>query len=167
MRDVVFILLCAALLSCVTEEPDGPLFIVVGAAGYSSNTGAASGTGNANSMSGASGNSMPLGGGCPGYRDLGMPCNSTARCPGTIGECGFWMCPPGCTMTSNGFSTSLNPLQNSEIVCRDGVWIEQAVPLTCANFPICSCPPEVAPIPVPEIRDASVEDAAVEAAILP
>jgi hypothetical protein len=68
-------------------------------------------------------------------------------------------------MTSNGFSTSLNPLQNSEIVCLDGVWVEQAAPLTCANFPICSCPLPVAPIPVPEIRDASVEDAAVEAAI--
>jgi hypothetical protein len=162
MRHVVFILLCAAL-SCVTEEPDSPLFIVVGAAGFSSNTGAASGAGNANSMAGTSGNSMPLGGGCPGYRDLGTPCNSTARCPGTIGECGFWTCPPGCAMTSNGFSTSLNPLQNSEIVCLDGIWVEQAVPLTCANFPICSCPLPVAPIPVPEIRDAAGEDAAGDA----
>ncbi|HEX2878518.1 MAG TPA: hypothetical protein VHO25_03165 [Polyangiaceae bacterium] len=162
MRGVVFVLLCTALLSCVTEAPDGPSFIVVGAADYASNGGGAAGSA-ASNMTGASGSATSLGAGCPGYRDLGMPCNSTARCPGTIGECGFWMCPPGCATTSNGFSTSLNPLQNSEVVCVNGMWVEQAVPLTCANFPICTCPLPVAPIPVPEIRDASVEDAAGDA----
>jgi hypothetical protein len=63
-----------------------------------------------------------------------------------------------------GFSTTstfLDPRQNSEYVCSGGVWVEEAVPLTCPNPPTCSCPPQVRPMPM--IGDASV--AAVDAAI--
>jgi hypothetical protein len=161
MRRVV-VLLSVALLSCVTEASDSPLFVVVGGGGYPSAT-PAPGMGHLpNNSAGAESGSLAPGQGCPSYDDLGVPCNSTARCRGTIGECHFWMCPPGCTMQFTNASTFFDVRQNSEYVCSGGVWIEEAVPLTCPNPPICSCPPQAQPIAMPMIGDAAVQDASVE-----
>jgi hypothetical protein len=58
-------------------------------------------------------------------------------------------------------STFFDVRQNSEYVCSGGIWVEEAVPLTCPNPPICSCPPQAQPIAMPMIGDAAVQDAAI------